>query len=402
VILTAILAMALAAGAADVDETQFRYTRTLIAPSGAPVSFEPDGPMYGHAGVEFPDLRIIDADGEQVPWRPEPKPARVPSELVGVVARGRRDGTVSVVVDRGPVRPVIDRVALEIPDQVFVGEVIVQGSNTGAEGSYGTLSTTPIYSVRGAVAARSTTAVFPPTDYRFLLIQARGVSDVTGAAVERDPSRPPLERVEARSTRRDRSRTTAVRLDLEHARVPIDGLQVHSSTPRYVRQVTVEGSNDGATFVPLTSAEIARFPGVDLSMIGIAARHRYLRVTIQNGDDTPLDGLRVTARAIPRPLLLAGGHEPPFRLLYGGARVAAPTYDFARLPDAATGFESAREGILGAESANELFEPPADTRTLFERNDYLIEIVLVVATIIVAAAGVLALRRRTAAAAGDD
>jgi hypothetical protein len=396
VILPAILAVAVAAGAADVDETQFRYTRTLIAPSGTPVSFEPDGPMYGHARVEFPDLRIIDADGEQVPWRPEPMPARVPSQLVGVVARGRRDGTVSVVVDRGPVRPVIDRVALEIPDRVFVGEVVVQGSNTGAEGSYGTLSTTPIYSVRGAVAARSTTAVFPPTDYRFLLIQARGVSDVTGAAVERDPSRPPLERVEARSTRRDRSRTTVVRLDLGHGRVPVDGLRIRSSTPRYVRQATVEGSNDGTTFVSLSTGEIARFRGVDLSTISLSARHRYVRVTIQNGDDAPLGGLRVSAEAMPRPLLLAGGYESPFRLLYG-APVPAPAYDFARLPATATGFETAREGILGAEGVNELFEPPADTRTFFERNDYVIEIALVVATIVVAAGGLIALRRRTSA-----
>jgi hypothetical protein len=397
VIRLAILAAALAAGAADVDETQFRYARSLVAPSGDPVRFEPDGAMYGHASPGFPDLRILDADGEQVPWRPQPVPARVPSELVAVVARGRRDGTVSVVIDRGPVRPVIDRIALQIPDRVFVGEVTVQGSNTGAEGSYGTLSTTPIYSVRGAVAARSTTAVLPPTDYRFLLIQARGVSDVTGAAVERDPSRPPLEPVDARSTRSNRSRTTMVKLDLGHGRVPVDEVRIRSSSPRYVRQVTVEGSNDGTTFNSLSTGQIARFPGVELSSISLASAHRFIRVTIQNGDDVPLEGLEVTAHAKPRRLLLSEGYEPPFRLLYGGASVPAPAYDFARLPVAATGFESAREGILGAEAANELFEPPGDTRTFFERNDYVIEVLLVVATVVVAAGGVLALRRRTSA-----
>ncbi len=319
----------------------------------------------------------------------------MPSQPVSLVARGRRDGTVTVVVDRGAVRPVIDRIELEIPDRVFVGSVDVQGSTTGAEGSYGALSTTQIYSVRGAVDARSTTAVFPPTDYRFLLVQARGVSDITGASVARDPSRPPLEQVDARSTRRDEPGATVVSLDVGHRRVPVDAVRIDSSTPTYVRQVTVEGSNDGTTFIPLSSSEIARFPGVDLSTIGVSARHRHLRVTIRNGDDAPLDRLRVTLEAMPRPLLLAGGHSPPFRLLYGSATVPPPAYDFARLPAAATGFENAREGTLGAERANELFEPPADTRTFFERNDYLIEIALVLATIVVAAAGVLALRRRT-------
>jgi hypothetical protein len=395
VIVLAIVAAVLAASAADVDETQFLYGRTLAAPAGGPVHFEPDGPMYGHARAGFPDLRILDADGKQVPWRLEPSPERVPRQLVGVVARGRRDGTVSVVVDRGPVRPVIDRIALEIPDRVFVGEVIVQGSNTGEEASYATLSTTPIYSVRGAVSARSTTAVFPPTDYRFLLIQARGVSDVTGAAVERDPSRPPLEPVDARSTRSNRSRTTVVRLDLGHARVPVDEVRIRSTTPRFARRVTVAGSNDGTTFNSLSTSQIARFPGVNLSSISLAAAHRFIRVTIENGDDAPLQGLEVTTHAKPRPLLLAEGYDPPFRLLYGGATVPAPAYDFARLPAAATGFESAREGTLGAERANELFEPPADARTFFERNDYLIQVALGVAAIAVAVGGLLALRRRT-------
>lgn len=395
--LLAILAAALASLAADVDETTFRYTRPLSAPPGAPVRFEPDGRLYAHARVEFPDLRVLDARGDQVPWRPEPKPAPVPRQRVRLVARGSRDGVVSVVVDRGAVRPVIDRIELQIPDRIFVGDVVVQGSSTGAEGTYATLSTTPIYAVRGAVDARSTTAVFPPTDYRYLLVQAGGVSQIVGATVSRDPERPPLERVEARATPRNVQRSTVVELDLGFVRVPVDAVRIQSRTARYVRQVTVEGSNDGVTFVSLGGGEIARFPGVDLSKLAFAARHRYLRVTIRNGDDAPLDELRVTPEALPRPLLLAGGYRPPFRLLYGAASVPAPAYDFAQLPAAATGFERAREGTLGRERANELFEAPADTRTFFERHEGLVQGLLVVAAIVVAAGGLLALRRRTSA-----
>lgn len=397
--LAAFAAALAVAAASDLDETQFRYTRTLAAQPGAPVRFEPDGGLYAHARIDLPDLRIFDARGEQVPWRPEPLPDAVPSQLVGLVARGRLGDIVSVVVDRGPVRDVIDRIALEIPDLVFVGEAVVQGSNSGAEGTYATLSTTPIYGVRGAVDARSTTAVFPPTDYRYLLVQARGVSRITAASLSRDPQQTPLEPVEAKERRRDAPRTTVVRLDLGFDRVPVDAIFVRSGTASYVREVTVEGSHSGGGFVPLGSGEVARFPGVDLSKLDVAARHRYLRVTIENGDDAPLDDLRVTAEARPRPLLLAGGYEPPFRLLYGAASLSAPAYDFQRLPAAATGFERAREGTLGPESANDRFEPPGDTRSFFERNDGLVEVALVVAAIVVAAGGLLALRRRTA---GDE
>ena len=87
-----------------------------------------------------------------------------------------------------------------MPDREFVGEVEVLGSATGAEGSYATLSTTQIYAVRGAVNARSTTALFAPTDYRFLLVRARGVSGIDGATVARDPREPSLDPVAADSS----------------------------------------------------------------------------------------------------------------------------------------------------------------------------------------------------------
>ncbi len=246
---SALAAVVLALGlAGDVDTSDFRYARTLTAPAGAAVSFEPDGAMYAHARADFPDLRVVDADGTQVPWRTEPLPAAV-SQEVALVARGRVGDVVSVVVDRGPAPEVIDRIELEIPDRDFVGDVEVLGSATGAEGSYATLSTTQIYAVRGAVDARSTTALFPPTDYRHLLVRARGVSDITGATVARDPHRPRLEPVSARSRARERERATVVRLDLGFAKVPVDAIRVRSSTSRFVRPVTVEGSNDGVTFV---------------------------------------------------------------------------------------------------------------------------------------------------------
>ena len=393
--LLALLAVALAAVAAGVDETEFRYTRALTAPAGAPVRFEPDGPLYGHARVDFPDLRVLDSRGEQVPWRPEPLPAAVPSRPVELVARGTRNGVVSVVADLGPAAEVVDRMTLDIPDRLFVGEVAVQGSSTGAEGTYARLSTTPIYSVEGAVDARSTTAVFPATDYRYLLVQASGVSQVDGATVARDPAQAVPEPVEASSRRRERGRTTVVRLDLGYANVPADAVRVRSSTPRYVRQLTIEGSNDGAAFGFLAAGEIARFRGVDLSQLEIAGRHRYLRVTIRNGDDAPLEALRVTAEARARPILLSEGFQGPYRLLYGADSVQAPAYDFAQLPASATGFERAVAGRLGPERANEAFEAPPDTRTLFERHDRLINGALVLAAIAVGVAGLLALRRRT-------
>jgi hypothetical protein len=393
--LAVVATVAVAALATDVETSAFRHTRALTAAAGAgPVAFEPDGALYAHAQVGFPDLRVVDAAGVEVPWRVAPLPEAVTPESVELVARGRLDDVVSVVIDRGGAPEVADRVVLVIPDQEFVGDAEVLGSMTGAEGSYATLSTTQIYAVRGAVNARSTSAVFPATDHRFLLVRASGISDITGATVARDPRAPALQAVPAEVRRRESERATIVRLDVGFAKVPVDAIRLRSSTEQFVREVTVEGSNDRVAFTPLGAGEIACFRGVDIDRIDVAARHRFLRVTIENGDDVPLGGLTVTAEARPRPLLLADGHEPPFELYYGSRAVSAPNYDFARLPAAATGFEQARPGSLGAETANVLFEPPADARTFFEKNDRALEVLLVLAAIVVSAGGLLALRRR--------
>ena len=391
----AVVAAFVAVGlVSDIETSEFRYTKPLAASPGAPVTFEPDGAMYGHASEGFRDLRVVDADGEQVPWRTEPPPVAVPAREVALVARGELDGVVSVVLDRGVTADVIDRIELQVPDREFVGEVEVLGSATGAEGSYASLSTTQIYAVSGAVAARSTTALFPPTDYRYLLVRARGVSGIDGATVARDPLQPQLDPVDAGSSVRQQTRATVVRLDLGFANVPVDAVEVQSSTDPFVRQVVVEGSNDGTTFVSLGGGEVARFRGVDLDRIRIVGRHRYVRVTVQNGDDAPLSDLRVQALAHERPLLLAEGFEPPYQLFYGAPGVAAPSYDFARLPATAIGLDRAVAGELGPESLNEDFEPPADTRTFFEKHSGLVNGLLVLAAVVVAVGGLLALRRR--------
>jgi hypothetical protein len=128
---SAVAAVVFALGlASDVDSSDFRYTRTLTAPTGAAVSFEPDGAMYAHARADFPDLRVVDADGTQVPWRTAPL-AEAFSQRVALVARGRVDDVVSVVVDRRAAPRVIDRIELEVPDRDFVGAAEVLGSPRG-------------------------------------------------------------------------------------------------------------------------------------------------------------------------------------------------------------------------------------------------------------------------------
>jgi len=397
------LALALLAGltfasaAWALETTGFRYERPLSAPGDKPISFAPDGPMYGHAQIGFSDLRIIDGAGQQVPWRTLPRP-KAPSPVdVRVINAGRQGNAAVALLDLGPRRKLRDRLELGIPDTGFVGRVRVSG--TDDRRTFTHLSTSVVYDIAGAEGrARSTVVTFPPSDFRYLQLKARGVSRIDGATVSGRGPRPTELAVVTNPRVESTGRATLILVDLEYPKVPVDEIRVSAETPQYDRPTTVVGSNDAKIWVPLASARVYRLPGSSVdsrapgTSIRIDGRHRYLRLTIENGDDTPLEGIDVAMLAFPRRLLAEGGHSRPLRVFYGDPSAREPVYDFARLPiPKSTAFAS---GALGPERANELFEPPPDTRSFTARHSNLVTVALVIAAVAAAAAGALALRRR--------
>ncbi len=391
----AFLAAALAAPAADaqmLDRTDFRYVRTLAAPSGL-VSFEPDGLLFAHAKLEFADLRILDAERRQVAWRPAPAEAPPPPREVRVLNRGTRSGKAVALLDLGPAPGVHDRLELDIPEEDFVGRVQVSGGDDRR--TLTRLSTTVVYDIAGARHARSTTAVYSPSDFRYLQLTASGIDEIAGAAVSAPAGRPDLEERPLRSVVVDQDGTrTIATIDLDFRRIPVDELRVSAATPLYDRPVLIEGSNDGARWTALAQARIFRFRDSVETSIGIAGRHKFLRVTIENADDAPLEAIRLTPLARPRTILVSAGYTPPYRVFYGNPELRAPRYDFAEAPAGSLHLEPVERATLGAELLNDLYEPPEDERSFFARHPRAVEASLAVTAVVLFVGAFLALRRR--------
>jgi hypothetical protein len=389
------LATAGAVAAAAIETAQFRYQRGLTAHGAVePVAFEPDGPMLLHARPGFGDLRILDAYGVQVPWRRLPELQEVERD-VELLNSGRAGNEAVALLDLGPGPAPYDRIELDIAKATFVGRARVLGSDRRA-GPFRLLSTTGIYSIQGAQDARSTTAVVPRSDFRFLEVAASNVTRIDGARVSGSQERPRLTRRRHAilGGAESDSAETQFTLDFGTRAVPVTELAVSSTTPTYERPLRVEGSNDRESFQPLADARIFRFRGSSSAPVSFDSRFRYLRVTIENGDDSPLQGVRLETRGPSQAVLLEPGHEPPFRLLYGGPEVDAPSYEFARIPPPAprTLLDPSE---LGPEQVNEAFEPPPDTRPFTERHPALIQLALALAAAALVAGGFFALRKRT-------
>ena len=383
------------AAASKIDRAEFRHLRPLVAgPGGEAVLVEPDGALFEHSQPGFADLRVADTQGREVAWRPIRSGRNPAAETVPVLNSGRQGPFAVALLDLGTQRRVRDRVVLDVPDRGFTGRAVVLGADD-RDGPFTRLSTTGVYDVRGAQAARSTVAVFPPSDFRYLLVRATGASRIVGASVSGARERPSLLRrqVRAVSQRRDGTRTI-VTLDLGFRDVPVDELRIAAGTARYERPVAILGSNLRQRFVPLTAARIFRFPGSGSAPIPIGAHHRYIRIEIDNGDDPPLNGIEVSAWSRSRALLLEGGHPLPYTVFYGSPRTNAPSYDFARLPADAVGLDRTARGRLGSERENPAFEPPPDTRSFTTRNPGLVTLALALAALALGAVGLLTLKKQ--------
>jgi hypothetical protein len=388
----ALVLVALAVAAGDVDPSDFRYVRELRPRGEGTVRFRADGPLFAHTRAGLADLRIVDAGGRQVPWRPLP-PASAEPVSVTVLNVGRIGNRATALLDLGERRLVRDRMELDIPQRDFVGRATVFGSDRRG-GPFVRRAATPVYDVAGAEAhARSTVVVFPPSDFRFYRVEVTNVRSVNGASVSREPRVTEPRALRATVARNEVGDRTRVVLDLRYPKMPVDEVRLTSRTERYDREVLIEASDPGEPWAVVGFSRIVHFPGTEVASLPVEANARFVRLTVFNADDTPLAGIEATAFARPRILLAEGGRPGPYRLLYGSPTTGAPRYDFARLPLRA--LPPSRPAVLGRERLNDAFEPPGDARSFLERNDWLVQAALGVVAFAVALVGVLVLRRRT-------
>jgi hypothetical protein len=388
----AALVVTSVAEAAKIDRHEFRYVRTVRItsdPGRVAVSVAADGPLFAHAGPGFGTLRVVDGDGDQVPWRLLPPERPAPPERPLLLNSGRQRRTAVALLDLGPRPGIRDRLDLDLPGRGFVGRVTVSGSSDRR--AFTRLSTTTVYDLEGAEGrARSTVVIFPPTDFRYLQLRATGIVRIAGATASGRPQRPAVRPVAARTRVEQGDRTTRVVLDLGYRNVPVDELRLTASEARYDRPLTVEARNGRDGWRTVAGGRAYRYYGRASPPLDLAAPARYLRVTVRNGDDAPLRGLRVQPLARPRTLLLERGGPRPIRLYYGGRSRPAPDYEFARLP----GVPADRRARLAPERLTAAYEPPPDTRSFAKKHAFIVDAALALAAAVIAAGGFLALRRR--------
>jgi hypothetical protein len=125
----ALIAVTVAGATQTIDPQNFRYERKLTGAAAHPLLVELDEPLLGHARRDLSDIRVLDSEGAQVPWRTVPELTAPQPVSIPLIDVGRENGTLVALLDLGTSRRVVSRISLQVPGSNFVSKVEVLGSD---------------------------------------------------------------------------------------------------------------------------------------------------------------------------------------------------------------------------------------------------------------------------------
>ncbi len=405
---------------ATTAKTGFRFERAVFPAPGAPETcIALPVEVLEHASPGLGDMRLM-AGEHEVAYRLRTSNEAIaeeskPQKLLNL---GERAGLVSFDVEMTERR--YHQVMLRLARSHF--SVLVRISGMNQLGEPGTALPQAVLSANASEEQPQQRRIsLPESSFRYLHFEVQtlaldpvGPADIAGVAViaaSAEPTR--FTTVAVAKPPREQKQATVYEFSVP-ANMPLEQLRFHSRDPhavfsrmarleRYasgaapVREQTTTRSRDRASEVPIQSDVVVLSQQKRLSSsaedsahtVGVAQMRAVpsattVRLTVENGDDTPLALDAVALEIREWQLCFLPGAQQTFLLRYGNPALASPQYDLSPIeaaePDAAA-------GSLGPEWA--LAAAPASTVPFTERHPVLLWIALLA---VVSTLGLVALR----------
>lgn len=412
-----IAAVALLAVAAAAPEIKyFRYERAVVAAKAPAATGQTcvalDAGLFAHAAPGLADLRLYRAAGSNAQETPyavrESMPTEERRQTIAVMNLGTVAG--QTTFDAEMPDGTYSDLSLDVRGENFIATVAVTGSHD--QTSMATrLGRFTIFDLTKQKLGRSMVLHLPQSDFRYLHFMIMGPvkpDQVRGLTVERTASGEQKYVVVAETASVTQKGKNTVATFTVPAQVPVDRVEfVPGAQPEnFSRDVTVtvkrtvsgKAEEDELPETASSTGNLLRVHGVhdghqiDEEDLAVDAPYGSLdtastwTVTIDNGDDAPLDLKAVRLEMAERKLCFDAAAGASYTLFYGDAALEAPRYDYAKL---FTPEKDAAQATLAAEQANPLYTARPDTRPFTERYPWLLWVALVA---VVALLGTVALR----------
>lgn len=377
----------------------FRFEREMLMPQAdsGQMCVSLDADVIKNSRSDLGDVRLFSRSSE-VPYVLHIGRAgesnRYPSPKIFNV--GELNG--KTVFDANLTNPFYQSLSIDTKATDFVATVDVYGSYTSEGMERTKLGVFTIFDVRGSQPVRRTSIDLPRSNFAYLHFEIDGKIkpvDIVGVSVlDTDGSQLNYQTIAERHNLQIDGRNSVVSIKLDPL-ISVERVTVIDNAGRdFVRNVKVDRTDGGKT-IRAADGTIYRFNtlrnGIRLSAqqmhVDISASYRKFgendpsewRVTVENGDDTPLAIKSVLFEMRDRRLCFDASKGESYTLVYGDSVLMPPKYDYANL------FEpSLHPGIvkLGSEKENAQYVHRPDTRPWTEQFPIVLWIALGVVIIV--------------------
>jgi Protein of unknown function (DUF3999) len=401
------------------QEWGWRTTVTTGPGTAGMVALPLDEAIYDRMLSPPHDLRLVNKNNALVPHVVQcgrtTAASRVATRRVRVINRTYEPKRFSrAVLDFGE-KAVKNRLKIELAGENYRRRVAIEGGDDGtsweliAENNF-------LFDIHvPGLTQRVDGLAFPENNFRYVRLTVENMPDdperveILGANAfyEAPAGEPQLARVEvlSRSIEQDqKTNATSVTVDLRFRNLPLQTVALDVGDSRFERAYAIEGRNSKRHKIYRRAEEAWRAEEVETPWSSVSlgnfyrredrgkiweatevviphAAYRYLRITIQNRDDRPLEIRDVTVKRRTCALLFDAPSGAQYILYGGNGAAGAPAYDFARL---APGMDIATLPQL-THGAIETLRPEEPQAPWSERYGYLITAGVAVAVILMLA-----------------
>ena len=399
--------------AASPEIRYFQTTRTLtqIPPQGGQSCLVLDPGIFNHAAPGLADLRLYRNDAEQ-PYVIRTAAAEEGAQKnISLLNLGERNGRAAFDAEMPDGK--YSDLQLAVTGHDLIATIAVSGSRTQG-GSETKLGSYTIFDLTRQKLGRSTVLHLPESDFPYLHFEVTGPlqpENFTGLSVDRMPAGDPQFVAVAEISRATQKGRNSVFEITVPAHVPVDRIVFapRAEPALFSRDVIISAvpfpPKTEPDSTPANALQPVEAYGNLLRVHSLQSGHRISEerlaidapradfatpslwtITIENGDDAPLNLETVRLEMLERKLCFEAAPDAHYTLYYGDPALSSPRYDYATLfvpqPHAA-------EIGAGAAQANPAFQPRPDDRPFTEKHPWLLWAALVG---VIALLGLVALR----------
>jgi hypothetical protein len=348
-ILAVVFLFAASSSLADFELARWKYYKNISSVGGDLAKVTLDDEVFSNATKDFSDLRIVDSENREVPFKLVSGKENFERNRVTVkmINNSYIPGQNSqVILDLGTSGSLVNNLTIKTDSENFQRNVVVFGGNDME--SWSVLKDNGyIYDFtdkKAAFKSQNTEILFPDSAYRYVKIE---IADDSGKPV-RIISVETSKLTEAKTRGYERhprfssnentdKKLTEMVIDLGASGIPTDRISFDLKNSNFNRAILIYVSNDENTsdWNYLGQGYIFRyntpkFIGDNLTVNFPETNKRFIKLEIINRDDAPLSISDLRTFSVYREVLFQTDASGTYRLFYGNSKAKYPQYDLEK------------------------------------------------------------------------